>query len=651
MCPALNKIVDQHDIPLLITLLAPYRKILLWGKMGIGKSTLAVHLLQYYVKSNQRCMLMELDSGTPPFGVPGAISIGTALNGTISPQCMRPLCSLNSARFRLPLIIEAQELAKVAKHIGNDSKLLIDPPGVVRGVGGAELLLALAASLEIDAIVFLDSAESNPLVHELASITVDVICIKPSNAAKIPSKSEKDGARTKLWNTFLQRAIEENYDLNTLNLLGTPPPFDIPDAWCGRQIALLGHSGSVVGMGELIVLDGFTASAKIVKLSTDKAHNLLLRDAGRHPSGRLCTMPIPQHLQNAKKIPAYLTATALHCSEELSPPISCQIGDCQATLVGGVFGDPLLIMRLNNQKRSFFFDLGDPRRLQAKIAHQVEAVFLSHAHLDHIGGFIWFLRSRIGPFGSCKIFGPPGITGHISHFIAAITWDRIDDLGPVFEIAEIHDQQLIRTRLQPGNPAITLPTIRIHNRIIYQQDNVTIHAEICDHNIPSAAYSLEFEKEIRVRKDQLVKCGLTPGPWLRHLKYCIATQTLNTPITLPDGTKSNAETLAKDLTDVLPGKKVAYIADMADNEANREKAIRLATGAHTLFCEAAFMMEDKEKATATQHLTLAATAYIACCAGVSRLVPFHFSKRYERAPIRVYKELQGFIDSSVEIVF
>jgi ribonuclease Z len=153
------------------------------------------------------------------------------------------------------------------------------------------------------------------------------------------------------------------------------------------------------------------------------------------------------------------------------------------------------------------------------------------------------------------------------------------------------------------------------------------------------AYALAFHMEISVRKDRLAACGLVPGPWLGRLKQSIAARTPQAEIGLPDGTRRSAGALAQELTIIRPGKKLVYAADMADTPANREKVIALARAAHTLFCETAFTLAHRDKAGATQHLTTLAAADIARRAGVERLVPFHFSKRYEEDPGAVYAEI------------
>ena len=65
----------------------------------------------------------------------------------------------------------------------------------------------------------------------------------------------------------------------------------------------------------------------------------------------------------------------------------------------------------------------------------------------------------------------------------------------------------------------------------------------------------------------------------------------------------------------------------------------LARDANVLFCEAAFITADAEPALRTGHLTTRAGGEIAMAANVAALIPFHFSRRYQREPERVYAEI------------
>jgi|GEM_PF-5592770 len=51
------------------------------------------------------------------------------------------------------------------------------------------------------------------------------------------------------------------------------------------------------------------------------------------------------------------------------------------------------------------------------------------------------------------------------------------------------------------------------------------------------------------------------------------------------------------------------------------------------------MEADAEQASRTDHLTTRACGEIASAAGVARLVPFHFSRRYADNPQQLYEKI------------
>ena len=111
---------------------------------------------------------------------------------------------------------------------------------------------------------------------------------------------------------------------------------------------------------------------------------------------------------------------------------------------------------------------------------------------------------------------------------------------------------------------------------------------------------------------------------------------------LPDGSRETVAKLAAELVLVTPGRKLVYATDLGDTAANRERLVELARQAHTFFCEAAFLQADSEQARCTGHLTTRACGEIATMAGVARLVPFHFSRRYAHRPQAIYTEIETF---------
>jgi ribonuclease BN (tRNA processing enzyme) len=614
-----------------------YTCILFWGAMGTGKSTLTLELARRFSRRPGGGQILALDPGSPAFGVPGALSRGWWDDDTLHWADIQALCTLDAARFRLPLMVAAGRLLTIVRQAAHDATLVIDPPGVVRSVGGGELLQALITQLGVDAVVAIDR-EGVAFLPEPAWFSTAVFRVSAPSRARRPSRLKRAMHRTKLWDAYLADGAPETFRLDRVALLGTPPPRHLPNAWKDRQAALIDARGRTLKMGEVAGLVKGMLTLRLPSGRTPAPAGILIRNAGRNHRGCLETMAQVRYASAEQR------RTARTDPRTVAPnlgnaPVFSRVGQATATLMGGVFGDPLVHVRLRNRNQSVLFDLGDPARLAARVAHQVSAVCLSHAHMDHIGGFVWFLRSRIGPFKPCTIFGPPETIARIEHFLGAITWDRIEENAPVFNVCEFDGSRLKRARLRPGSPTVALPALPVNNGLLLERDNLSIRAVVCDHNIPTIAYALDFRMEISVRKERLSASGLRPGPWLGRLKQCIYAQTPDSDIDLPDGTRRRAGELAGELTLIRPGKKLVYAADMADNSLNRRKIIDLAFGAHTFFCETAFAAAEKDKAVATQHLTTLAAVEIARSAGVERLVPFHFSKRYEHDPGAIYAEI------------
>jgi ribonuclease BN (tRNA processing enzyme) len=102
-----------------------------------------------------------------------------------------------------------------------------------------------------------------------------------------------------------------------------------------------------------------------------------------------------------------------------------------------------------------------------------------------------------------------------------------------------------------------------------------------------------------------------------------------------------ARALADALVEIRPGTKLAYATDLADTALNRRRLADLARGANVLFCESTFREAEAQKAERTGHLTTRACGEIATASDAERLVPFHFSRRYESDPAAVYAEVRA----------
>jgi ribonuclease BN (tRNA processing enzyme) len=610
------------------------RRVLLFGQPGIGKSTFASRVARALQAQGRSCWCIGADPGSPRFGLPGAVCLGHWQEDDWQLVAYEALCTLDAGRFRLPLVEAVRCLLKQV----TSGTLLVDGPGVVRGVAAAELLFALQETAATDLVLALvREGGVQPLLAELQALPSEVFWVRAAVEAHRPGKRPRARERTRLWDAWLCDTEAHTVDLARIQLIGTPPPVDVPKAWSGRQIALL-DAGRTVVMGEALALDGnsLRITAPHWRGSVD---TLLIRDAMRSAEGYLNTArPFASATLTYLPPPDMVPYQTSETSGGPRPLV--RIGIADAVLVNGVNGDPLLHLRLRHQRRSLLFDLGMPERLSARIAHQVSDVFISHAHIDHIGGFLWLLRSRMGDFPPCRLYGPPGLAANIQGLINGVHWDRIGERGPQFEVAELHGEQLLRFHLQAGRAAPEPQAgCAAVDGVLLDEPAFRVRAVTLDHGTPVLAFAFEPPVQIGIRKERLVAHGWPPGPWLGMLKDRLLEGDRSASIALPDGSAQQAGQLGEELTVIKAGKKLVYATDLADTSENRRRLIQLAHGSHTFFCEAPFVVAYNEQAQRKGHLTTRACAEIATAADVEQLIPFHFSRRYSGDVEPLYEEI------------
>lgn len=323
-------------------------------------------------------------------------------------------------------------------------------------------------------------------------------------------------------------------------------------------------------------------------------------------------------------------------------PLVTTTGSVSVRLVNGVFGDPLAEIRMRGLRRRLLLDLGETIGLSRRELHAVTDVFLTHAHIDHICGFLSLLRARIdGGSGACRIFGPPGIAGHIAGFVSGVHWDRIENDGPVFLVGEVGDREIAWQRIQPGRASEDLESEVTTDSALLDEGRLAVTCIRLDHGIPVLAFAITVPGRLKVREDRLQRSGYSPGQWLGDLKLLAASGSDAAMITMPDGSRQPVSALRQRLLEALPGTRVVYATDFADTPENRERLIGFASEADLLICESTFRRADRGKALETRHLTTDACGAIARAARVARLLPFHFSKRYVHDLNAVYREIEA----------
>ncbi len=583
-------------------------------------------------------VVVTADLGLPFLGPPGAVTRLRRGGGDWAVERIEPLCTLDAARFRLPLLLACRR----ALEGSSGAPVLVEVPRLTRGMGSSELLMGFVEALNTRMVLWIGAP--GDLRSELTAIGVEVVELEQEKGAAL----DRASARTRLWNEFLETASEVAVPLESVPLLGAPPPSSAWSAFPGRQIGLLGSKGETLGFGEILSVDNGSLRVRVRSFASLEARSLLVRDARRDALGLLSTdRPFePPSVVRRVDEGSSSDLRAGAATAPLRPPLMT-LASAKALLVNGIFGDPLLHVRLRHRKRSLLFDLGETARLPARIVHQVSDVFVSHAHIDHIGGFLWLLRSSIGSPRPRSLYGPPGLADHIEGMIAGIHWDRIGDRGPVFVVSELHRGSLARFRLKPGRKREGLEARELRGDVLLEEPDFRVRAVTLDHGIPVLAFAFEETRALHVRADAVAELGLTPGPWLSFLKRLLLEGRGDGLVPLPDGSRRRASDLEAVLLFSRPGQKLVYATDLDESEANHQALSALASEARLLYCEASFVEEDRELARATQHLTTKGCAKIALSARVEKLVPFHFSKRYEHDPGRVYREVMEIFPATV----
>ena len=86
--------------------------------------------------------------------------------------------------------------------------------------------------------------------------------------------------------------------------------------------------------------------------------------------------------------------------------------------------------------------------------------------------------------------------------------------------------------------------------------------------------------------------------------------------------------------------RIVYIVDIEYTPRNLSRLIPFAKDADYLFCEAAFLERDRDIAKKKHHLTAHQAGLIAKEAGARKIIPFHFSPRYQHNSDLLYNEAE-----------
>ena len=185
-------------------------------------------------------------------------------------------------------------------------------------------------------------------------------------------------------------------------------------------------------------------------------------------------------------------------------------------LVNGTFGDPALYVRLAHRGQALLFDCGDLHALTVRELLKVRAVFISHAHIDHLIGFDALLRAFLYRDLNLQLYGPAGITDRLAGRLSGYTWNLAADFPFVLTVREWRGERLEETvfKARNGFAAEPQPGRCCHDGVLYETPFCQVRAERLDHgDICCLAFVLEEPLHIAIHGDALDQLqGSAPAP-------------------------------------------------------------------------------------------------------------------------------------------
>lgn len=314
-------------------------------------------------------------------------------------------------------------------------------------------------------------------------------------------------------------------------------------------------------------------------------------------------------------------------------------------LVNGPLFDPVLYVRMLNERRALLFDCGRFRGMADRDLLAVEIICISHAHMDHFMGFDEVLRTVLHRGAPLSIIGPEGIVKKCLSKLHAYTWNLSGDYGLEIRISEV-GEGCLRTVSARADTGFRLCSEEMSPRIgstVIETARYNLEAAVMDHGgIPCLGYALKEPFHVNIRKGSLSKKGYVPGPWIGKLKEIILTGRLDEEVSVP--TRSGisvmrAGDLKEELVIVTRGQSIAFVTDIAFTEKNLERLKAVADDVDTIFIEAFYLGELEREAGEKGHLTAAQAGVIARMLGVRQAFPMHVSPRYHDRVEDIYEEM------------
>ena len=293
--------------------------------------------------------------------------------------------------------------------------------------------------------------------------------------------------------------------------------------------------------------------------------------------------------------------------------------------------------------KRLLFDCGERclNYLPVSEIQDIDHLFFSHFHMDHVCGFDTFFRHNYNrPKVPVTIWGPPGAIDVIHNRMRGFTWNLHKGQPGKWIVNELDFDGLrsatFFTREAFANAHLD-PNWEISDSFLVEPTFSVKEKQLLHGSIPSIGYRVDEPDRENLDAEKLPPLGIEPGPWINQLK----------DRSVPDdeifhlGERDwKAGDLREKLLVASSGESAAYLTDflLEPGKGEWDEIAQWLRGVTTMVCEAQYRESDHQFAKENFHMTTRRVARLAADADVEKLIIQHVSRRYEN---KEWEEMLG----------
>jgi ribonuclease Z len=321
----------------------------------------------------------------------------------------------------------------------------------------------------------------------------------------------------------------------------------------------------------------------------------------------------------------------------------------EPTFFAGLFDDPLLLVRIRPSGRALLFDCGKVHHLAKRVYTSLDAIFITHAHMDHFMGMDSVIRHSHASPRTIDVFGPPGLSGRMAHKFACYDWNLADTFWGNFRVGEVSEGQVASTLYLGPQGFEARADGERKGEIVYSNRYLSVRAALCEHRIAVLAFRVDEGAAFVIDDERMAKIGAVKGEWLKTLEKLFHTGTMDgQPILFPraagefveESREPDAAALYQRIRKFEEPASIGYVTDLGFSPENLEKLEALFKGVTLLICECAFLAADQEKARLSRHLCSRDLNIILERLRPRFVLPMHLSKTYQKQSHPIYQEIE-----------